>query len=83
MQVEFKNLLKENYYKSLTTISLAAGFSLCSFFGIYMKDIVFGNNTSQINFDLCIIYLLLGIIALAAACLCGLRIDQTKGVKKQ
>lgn len=83
MTVEFKYLVKENCYKTLSTILLAIGFSMSSYFGIYLKNSVFGEDVSDINFALCLTYLIFGIIFLVLATYCGCRIDQAKGVEKK
>jgi hypothetical protein len=83
MKIKFQHLLRENYYKTLSTILLAIGFSVSSYFGIYLKNSIFGENMSGISFNLCLAYLILGIILLILAVYCGYKVDEAKGVKKK
>lgn len=83
MKIKFKNLFRENYYKTLSTIFLATGLSLSSYYGLYLKEGIFGGDISNINLKLCLSYLALGIIMLAAAVFLSLKIDDAKGVEKK
>lgn len=82
MKIKFQHLLRENYYKILSTICLASGFTLSSFFGLYLKNRIFGENTVNIDFPLCLAYFAFGIMLLAVAVFFGFKIDSAKGVKK-
>ncbi len=83
MQFSFNNLLKENYYKSLSTISIAVGFSFCSFMGLYVKDIAFQEDLSGTNLYLCLALLIVGIMFLGLSIYFNIKIDLTKGVKRK
>ncbi len=83
MTIKFKHLLKENYYKTLSTMTLAAGFSFCSYIGVYAKNIVFNEDISSVNLKLCLVFLGLGIIMLGLSIYFSFRIDWVKGVAKK
>ncbi len=82
MKIKFKDLFRENYYKTLSTICLAAGLSSSSYIGLYVKDIVFGEDTSHTNLRLCLVYLGFGIMMLGIAIFFSFKIDAAKGVRK-